>query len=94
MATAKEKELKKEVEASLKEIGEIKPWFDKEVNAWVFEHPFYPVEYAGDSPEEVIQNYPMYLEIFIEHRMQGRIDDILENKTKGKGGYRPTQTYL
>lgn len=89
MASIKEKELKKEVEMALAEIGPIKPWFDKEVNAWVFEHPLYPVEYGGDSPEEVIQNYPVYLEVFIEHRMQERIDDILENKTREKCGYRP-----
>lgn len=63
--------------------------FDKEVNAWVFEHSFYPVEYAGESPEEVIENYPKYLEVFIEHRLQNRIGEINEKKTKGKGGYRP-----
>jgi hypothetical protein len=88
MATIKEKELKKELELALSEVGPIKPWFDKEVNAWVFEHPLYPVEY-DDSPEEVIESYPKYLEVFIEHRMQGRLADFVEKKTKGKGGYRP-----
>lgn len=88
MATIKEKELKKELSLALAEVGSIKPWFDKEVNAWVFEHPLYPVEYGGDSPEEVIENYPKYLKVFIEHRMQGRLAEIIEKETKGRGGYR------
>lgn len=82
------KELEIELKIALKEIDEVKPWFDKEVNAWIFEHHLYPVEYGGDSPEEVIQNYPKYLEIFIEHRMEGKIDSVNEKKTKGKGGAR------
>lgn len=88
MATTK-KELEKELKIALKEVGPVKPWFDKEVSAWVFEHSFYPVGYAGDSPEEVIENYPKYLEVFIEHRLKNRIGEINERKTKGKGGYRP-----
>jgi hypothetical protein len=88
MATGK-KEIKKELKIALDEVGTIQPWFDKEVNAWVFEHPFYPVRYAGGSTEEVLENYPKYLEVFIEHRMQNRIGEINERKTKGKGGHRP-----
>jgi hypothetical protein len=88
MATIKEQELKKELKLALIEVGAIKPWFDEEVQAWVFEHPLYPVEYGGDSPEEVIENYPKYLEVFIEHRMQGRLADFVEKETKGRGGYR------
>lgn len=89
MATIKEKELKNELKLALAEVGPIKPWFDEEVNAWIFEHPLYPVEYGGDSPKEVIENYPKYLEVFIEHRMQGQLADFLEKETKGRGGYRP-----
>lgn len=88
MASIKEIELKRELELALSEVGPIKPWFDGEVNAWVFEHPLYPVEYGGDSPEEVIENYPKYLEVFIDHRMQGRLSDFVEKETKGRGGYR------
>lgn len=83
------KELDKELKIALNEVGPIKPWFDKEVNAWVFEHSLYPVEYAGESREQVIENYPKYLEVFIEHRMLGKIDEINEKKTKGRGGARP-----
>lgn len=86
---ATKKELERELAIALKEIGTIKPWFDKEVDAWVFEHSLYPVEYAGESKEEVVENYPKYLEVFIEHRLQNRIGEINEKKTKGKGGYRP-----
>lgn len=80
--------LKTELEIALKEVGTIEPWYDKEVSAWVFENSLYPVRYAGDSPQEVIKNYPKYLEVFIEHRMKGRIDEVNERKTKGRGGSR------
>lgn len=89
MASIKEKELKKELEIALDEIGEIKPWFDKDFNCWLFFHPLYPVECEGKSAEEVIKKYPKYIKVFIEHRMQGMIDEVNEKKTKGKGGYRP-----
>lgn len=83
------KEIKKQVEIALAEIGEIKPWFDKEFNVWVFLSDLYPVECEGKSAEEVIKKYPKYLEVFIEHRILGKIDDINEKKTKGRGGVRP-----
>jgi hypothetical protein len=89
MASIKEKDLTKELKIALTEIGSIKPWFEKEYKTWVFSHPLYPVECEGISSEEVIKKYPKYLAVFIEHRMQGRIDTINEKKTKGKGGYRP-----
>lgn len=89
MATSKEKEIKIELQIALKEIGEIVPWFDKQVDAWVFEHPLYPVTYGGDSPEDVIKNYPKYLKVFIEHRKAGRLADFIEKETKGRGGIRP-----
>src|SRR5690348_4186831 len=83
---------KKEIDAHLKialaEIGEIKPWFDKDVNCWVFSHKNYPVEYGGDSSKEVIKNYPKYLKEFIKHRLEGRLSPINEQETKGRGGYR------
>ncbi len=83
------KEIKHELKIALKEIGKIKPWFNKEYRVWLFSHPLYPVECEGNSPDEVVEKYPQYLSVFIEHRILGRIDEINEEKTKGKGGYRP-----
>lgn len=85
---ATEKEIKDHLKIALSEIGEIKPWFDKEVNCWVFSHKNYPVEYGGESVKEVIRNYPKYLKEFIRHRLEGRLSPINEKETKGRGGYR------
>lgn len=72
---------------ALKEVGVIKPWFDEDFNAWIFSHEKYPdVEYAGDSEEEVNQNYPKYLREFIRHRLKGRLDPVIEKNTKGLAG--------
>jgi hypothetical protein len=57
MASKEEKEIDSHLAIALQEIGEIKPWFDKDFNAWIFSHPLYPVEYAGDTKKEVIQNF-------------------------------------
>lgn len=86
---AAEKETQQELKTALKEVGEITPWYDEDVSAWVFEHEAYPVSYAGDSSEDVIQNYPLYLREFILHRLDGRINALVEKKTKGRGGIRP-----
>ena len=85
---ATKKEINEHLKTALKEIGEIKPWFDKDVDCWVFSHEAYPVEYGGDSAEEVIKNYPKYLMEFIKHRLDGRLSPVNEKETKGKGGYR------
>lgn len=82
------KEIKKQLELALAEIGKIKPWFDKEFSAWIFSNDLYPVECEGKSAEDVIKKYPKYLEIFIEHRIAGKIDKMDERKTKGRGGAR------
>jgi hypothetical protein len=83
------KEVKEHVKIALAEIGKIQPWFDKRFNAWVFSSDLYPVECEGKSAKEVIKKFPKYLEVFLEHRLQGNLDQINENKTKGKGGARP-----
>jgi hypothetical protein len=88
MASKEEKEIEHHLKLALKEVGEIKPWFNKEFNAWIFSHKLYPVEYAGDSKEEVIQNYPLYIKEFIKHRLQDRLSPLMEKKTKGRGGKR------
>lgn len=86
MATAKE--IKKHLEIALKEIGEIKPWFDPDVNEWIFSHANYPVEYGGESTKEVVRNYPKYLKEFIKERLNDNLSPLTEKKTKGHGGKR------
>ena len=87
MASAKE--IKKHLGIALAEIGEIKPVFSKKSNAWTFKHKNYPdVEYIGDSPEEVIKKYPLYLREFIRHRLDDNIWESVEKKTRGRGGKR------
>ena len=85
---ATKKEIEEHLKIALKEVGEIKPWFDEDVNAWVFGHRAYPVEYAGESKEEVIQNYPKYLREFIRQRLNDNLAPSVEKKTKGRGGKR------
>ncbi len=86
MATTKE--IKEHLNIALKEVGPIKPWFDDDVNEWIFSHPNYPVECGGESPKEVIQNYPRYLQEFIKHRLNENLNPLIEKKTKGHGGKR------
>jgi hypothetical protein len=88
MASREKKEIETHLELALKEIGEIKPWFSKEFNAWIFSHDLYPVEYSGDTENEVIKNFPIYIREFITHRLQDRLSPLMENKTKGHGGKR------
>lgn len=86
MATTKE--IKEHLEIALKEVGKIEPWFDEEVNEWIFIHSNYPVEYGGSSKEEVVKNYPKYLREFIKQRLNDNLSPITEKKTKGHGGRR------
>ncbi len=85
---ASNKEIESHLKLALEEIGVIKPWFSKEFKAWIFSHDLYPVEYAGDTKEEVIHNYPLYIKEFIKHRLEDRLSPLMENKTKGHGGKR------
>ncbi|HEX2583164.1 MAG TPA: hypothetical protein VHL30_03515 [Chlamydiales bacterium] len=85
---ATKKEIESHLKTALKEVGEIKPWFDEEVNAWVFEHKAYPVGYGGESKEEVIKNYPKYLREFIKQRLNDNLAPSVEKSTKGRGGKR------
>jgi len=86
---ATKQEIEKHLKDALSEIGEIRPRFDKEVNEWIFSHKLYPVECAGDSPKEVIKNYPKYLREFIKQRLKDNLNPLVEKKTKGRGGRRP-----
>lgn len=85
---ATKKEIDKHLKLALKEIGKINPWYDKEVNAWVFESPLYPVGYAGDSKEDVISRYPLHLREFILERLNDNLNALVEKETKGHGGAR------
>lgn len=83
------REIKNQMKIALGEIGKIDPWFDKDFGTWIFSHDLYPITCEGSSVEDVVKKYPKYLEVFIEHRMLGKIDEFNEKKTKGKGGARP-----
>ena len=85
---ATNEEIETHLNVALKEIGKIEPWFDEEVSEWVFSHPLYPVEYGGESEQEVIENYPGYLREFLKHRLTDRLDPLVEKQTKGHGGKR------
>lgn len=85
---ATKKEIKEHLRIALEEIGNINPWFNKEFKTWIFSHPAYPVEYFGDSKEEVIKNYPLYLYDFIEERLNDNLSILTEKKTTGRGGRR------
>lgn len=86
---ATKSEIKEEVKIALSEIGTITPWFDEDFKIWIYSNPLYPIECEGESAAEVRKKYPKYLEVFIEHRMKGKLDKLNEKKTKGKGGSRP-----
>ncbi len=83
------KEVAEHLAIALNEIGEIVPRYSKKFSCWYFEHPLYPVNYSGESKEEVVENYPIYLRDFIEERLKENLSPIIEKKTKGRGGYRP-----
>jgi len=85
---ASKKEVEEHLKIALNEVGAIKPWFDKDVDAWVFGHPAYPVEYAGESREDVIKGYPLYLREFIKQRLNNKLASFVEKRTKGHGGLR------
>lgn len=85
---ASEKEIEDHLKSALEELGELIPWFDKNFDTWLFHHPLYPVEYSGDTKEDVIRNYPLYLKEFIKERLNDTLSPIMENKTKGHGGKR------
>lgn len=85
---ATKKEIKDHLKIALNEVGNIEPWFDKDYKTWVFSDPAYPVEYSGDTREEVIANYPHYLYDFIEERLNGNLSPLTEKKTRGRGGKR------
>lgn len=85
---ATKKEIKEHLKIALDEIGYIEPWFDKDYKTWVFSHSAYPVEYSGDTKEEVVKNYPLYLQDFIEERLKDNLSPLTEKKTTGRGGKR------
>ncbi|MCE5317043.1 MAG: hypothetical protein LLG04_06730 [Parachlamydia sp.] len=85
---ATKQEIKAHLKIALEEIGEIKPWFDRDVNAWIFEHKLYPVGCSGDSSAEVVKKFPRYLKEFITERLKNNLNPRVEKRTVGKGGKR------
>lgn len=85
---ATNKEIDEHLKIALQEVGKIQPWYDKNYNAWIFEHPSYPVGCEGSSEAEVITKYPLYLKEFIKERLKNNLAPSVERVTKGKGGYR------
>lgn len=85
---ATKKEIEEQVNIALREIGEIKPWFDKNFKTWIFEHPAYPVGCEGKSSREVVKKYPLYLRDFIQERLNDNLAPFIENATRGHGGKR------
>lgn len=83
---ASKEEIEIHLQIALEEIGDIKPWFDKNINCWVFEHPLYPVTCGEDTKEQVIGKYPLYLKEFVKHRLENRLDPLVEKATTGRGG--------
>lgn len=83
-----EKEIQAQIAIALAEIGEILPWYNPEVKAWIFEHPLYPVSYSGKTSAEVIKSYPLYIREFIVQRLQNNLAPFVEKQTKGHGGKR------
>lgn len=83
-----EKKIGDHLQIALKEVGQIKPWYDPEVSCWVFEHPNYPVTCGEETAAEVIAKYPLYLKEFIHYRLMDRLDPFVEAETKGKAGKR------
>jgi hypothetical protein len=85
---ATKKEIDEHLKIALTEVGKITPWYDNEVNAWVFEHPSYPVGYAGNTSKEVIKKYPLHLREFILERLNENLNPLVEIETIGHGGKR------
>lgn len=85
---ATKKEIEEHLKIALKEIGKIKPWFDCQVQEWIFSHPLYPVEYGGETQDEVIKNFPKYMREFIKWRLDDQLSDVNERMTFGHGGKR------
>lgn len=85
---AAKKEINEHLKIALEEVGQIEPWYDKTYKTWVFSHPAYPVEYSGDTREEVMKNYRHYLYDFIEERLNENLSAMTEKKTTGRGGKR------
>lgn len=85
---ATKKEIDTQLALALEEIGEINPWYDPDVEAWVFEHKLYPVSYAAKTAKKVIKYYPHHLRDFIQERMADNLAPLIEEMTKGHGGSR------
>jgi len=85
---ATKKEINEHLKIAVSEIGKIKPWYDENYKTWIFEHPAYPVGCEGNSSEEVIKKYRVYLRDFIKERLNENLAHFMEKATRGHGGQR------
>jgi len=82
-------EVVKLVKQALEQIGDIEPWFDKDMGCWRFEHPDFPESYGGESEEEVKQGYPLYLANMFQAQLENNLAPYIEEKIHFRGGKRP-----
>ncbi len=79
--------IKEEMAIAIAEIGNIKPWFSKEDQMFVFESPVYSrVMGAGNTVKEAVESYSRALYSFIEYRIKGKICKVVESDTIGTAG--------
>jgi hypothetical protein len=80
----------KELNAVLAEIeSSIQCVWDDDYHVWIASHPDYQTVEASDETKELaIYRFKGYLGVFIEHRLRGKIDPLIEAQISGWGGYR------
>lgn len=72
------------VRRALKQIGGVKPVYDKDYECWIFEHPDFPESYAGDSANEVVTGYPFYLANMFQAQSEGNLAPFVEARIHWK----------
>ena len=81
------KEIQKHLKIALKEIGKIKPIYDKNKNKYFCEHYLYPyVKQYHNREDECVAKYKSQLMNFIKMRLTGLIPQDMCGTTKGMAG--------
>jgi len=75
-----------ETAKALREVGTITPVYDQETRCWVFEHPAYRLEAHGDTPEECVETYRLWMRDFIQERLIGNLAANVEDRSPGNAG--------
>jgi hypothetical protein len=73
------------VKEALAQIGDIKPWRDDNLGCWVFEHPDFPESYGGETEQEVIERYPLYLANMFAADERGKLAPDVKKKIRWGG---------